>query len=113
MGNIRKNLKKQLLIKYTKKSRQKGTLRKYITRHSQIPTQIRNVIFNFPGTGFLKKQCKSTLPTLSSPLFSVPLYPPILLPDPLQYLDNPFLYCTCLSLTSLSGHLRLTELFNL
>jgi len=26
-----KNLKKQLLIKYTKKSRQKGTLRKYIT----------------------------------------------------------------------------------
>merc|ERR1711935_911561 len=74
--------KKQLLIKYTKKSRQKGTLRKYITRHSQIPTQIRNVIFNFPGTGFLKKQCNLTLPILSSPLFSVPLYPPILLPDP-------------------------------
>merc|ERR1711997_607672 len=77
-------------------------------------TQIRNVIFNFPSTGFLKKQCKLTLPTLSSPLFSVPLYPPVLLPDPpSNTLTTPFLYCTCLFLTSLSGHLRLTELFNL
>merc|ERR1712088_857497 len=65
---------------------------KYITRHSQIPTQIRNVIFNFPGTGFLKKQCKLTLPTLSSPLFFVPLYPPILLPDPPPTPSQPPFY---------------------
>merc|ERR1712088_329364 len=80
---------------------------KYITRHSQIPTQIRNVIFNFPSTGFLKKQCKLTLP---HPFLYI--LPPILL-SYLTSLQPHFYTVPAYFLTSLSGHLQLTELFNL
>merc|ERR1711881_693997 len=86
-------LKKKLKNIPKQKSRDRKKKSRSIKKNSQIPTQYRNVTFNFQGTDFVTKAVR--IPLLTPPPFQPFKTPqiPLALDPPIPLI--PPKYCTC------------------